>query len=173
MTEHLLRQGAKRVAFLARDGSAETVDDRIAGYRDALFAQDGTLSNYLLLRGDGSDVEALRMTLQDSKVDAFVCANDHTAAHLMHSLLSLGVRIPEEIRIAGVDDVKYAGLLPVPLTTFHQPCLDIGAAAVAAMKERIGNPHLVGRSILLNGQIVIRSSCGAGVGTMLIPREII
>jgi DNA-binding LacI/PurR family transcriptional regulator len=64
-----------------------------------------------------------------------------------------------------VDDVKYAGLLPVPLTTFHQPCLDIGAAAVAAMKERIGNPYLAGRSILLNGQIVIRSSCGAGAGS--------
>ncbi len=81
----------------------------------------------------------------------------------MHSQLGLGMRIPVEIRITGVDDVKYAGLLPVPLTTFHQPCLDIGAAAIAAMKERIGNPHLAARTILLEGYLVVRQSCGAAV----------
>lgn len=165
MTNHLLGQGAKHIAFLAREGSAETVDDRIAGYRDALFAQDEKLSSYLVVRGDGADVPSIKRTLRESKIDAFLCANDHTAARLMHSLLSLGVRIPDDIRIAGIDDVKYAGLLPVPLTTFRQPCLDIGAAAVAAMKERISNPHLAGRSILLNGQLVIRSSCGAAALT--------
>jgi DNA-binding LacI/PurR family transcriptional regulator len=53
--------------------------------------------------------------------------------------------------------------LPVPLTTFHQPCSDIGAAAIAAMKERIGNPLLPGRSIMLNGNLVVRKSCGAKV----------
>lgn len=161
MTDHLIRQGAKHIAFLAREGSAETVDERIAGYRDALFAQDHKLTSYLVVRGDGSDVPAIKATLKESKIDAFLCANDHTAAQLMHSLLGLGVRIPDDVRIAGVDDVKYAGLLPVPLTTFRQPCMDIGAAAVAAMKERIGNPQLAGRSILLSGQIVIRRSCGA------------
>jgi DNA-binding LacI/PurR family transcriptional regulator len=161
MTDHLLRQGAKRIAFLAREGSAETVDDRIAGYRDALFVCDHKLSSYLVVRGDGSDVQAIKATLKESNIDAFLCANDHTAAQLMQSLLGLGVRIPDDVRIAGVDDVKYAGLLPVPLTTFRQPCLDIGAAAVAAMKERIGNPQLAGRSILLSGQLVVRKSCGA------------
>jgi len=161
MTDHLVRQGAKRIAFLAREGSAETVDERIAGYRDALFAQDHGLSSYLVVRGDGSDAPAIEATLKESKIDAFLCANDHTAAQLMQSLLGLGVRIPDDVRIAGVDDVKYAGLLPVPLTTFRQPCIDIGAAAVAAMKERIGNPQLAGRSILLSGRLVVRKSCGA------------
>jgi GntR family transcriptional regulator of arabinose operon len=160
MTDHLLRQGARHIAFLAREGSAETVDDRIAGYRDALFEHNHTLSNYLVVRGDGSDATAIKAVLKESKIDAFLCANDHTAAHLMHSLLGLGIRIPDDVRIAGVDDVKYAGLLPVPLTTFRQPCMDIGAVAVAAMKERIGNPQLVGRSIRLSGQIVVRKSCG-------------
>ena len=160
VAEHLIHQGAQHIAFLAREGSAETVDDRIAGYRDALFAHDLLSSSYLVVRGDGSDPVAIKAFLQNNKIDAFLCANDHTAAKLMHSLLSLGVRIPDDIRIAGIDDVKYAGLLPVPLTTFRQPCTDIGAAAVAAMKERISNPQLAGRSILLNGQLVVRRSCG-------------
>jgi DNA-binding LacI/PurR family transcriptional regulator len=92
--------------------------------------------------------------------DAILCANDHTAAQLMHTLLGLGVRIPEDVRLAGIDDVRYAGLLPVPLTTLRQPVLEIGAAAIAAMLDRIQNPHLPARSILLNGRLVVRKSCG-------------
>lgn len=163
VADHLIRQGAQRIAFLAKADSAETVDDRITGYREALFAHGLVPSNCLLLRGDGSDVPSIENFLKRNKVDAIQCGNDITAAHLMRTLLGMGVRVPEDIRIAGVDDVKYGSLLPVPLTTFHQPCSDIGAAAVAAMKERIGNPQLPGRSILLNGHLVVRRSCGAGV----------
>jgi GntR family transcriptional regulator of arabinose operon len=57
--------------------------------------------------------------------------------------------------------VRYAELLPVPLTTLHQPCRDIGATAIATMLDRIGNPHLPARSVLLNGTLVVRQSCGA------------
>jgi len=161
VADHLLRNGAQHIAFLAEPGSAETVDDRIAGYREALFAHGRALTKSLVLRQDGSDLAAIQSALKEHRIDAIQCANDHTAAKLMRSLLSLGVRIPEDVRIAGVDDVKYAGLLPVPLTTVHQPCLDIGAVAIAAMKERISNPQLPGRSITLNGHLVVRQSCGA------------
>ena len=164
VADHLIRQGARHIAFLAEKGSAETVDDRIAGYREALFAHGMPASSYLVIQGDGSDAEEIKKVLAEHRIDAIQCANDHTAARLMRSLLGLGLRIPGDIRIAGIDDVKYAGLLPVPLTTFHQPCLDIGAAAIAAMKERIGNPHLAARSILLNGYLVVRQSCGAPGG---------
>jgi len=92
VTEHLIRQGAQRIAFLAREGSAETVDDRIAGYRDALFAHGKKPSSYLVIRGDGSDAMQIKAVLKETGIDAFQCANDHTAARLMHSLLSLGVR---------------------------------------------------------------------------------
>jgi DNA-binding LacI/PurR family transcriptional regulator len=161
MTDHLLRQGARRVAFLAIEGSAETVDDRIVGYREALYAHRLPLDRDLVIRADPSDVEVVSKALQARKIDAFLCANDNTAAQLMRTLLGLGLRIPQDVRIAGIDDVRYANLLPVPLTTLHQPCLDIGAAAVATMLDRIANPHLPARSVLLNGHLVVRQSCGA------------
>jgi DNA-binding LacI/PurR family transcriptional regulator len=99
--------------------------------------------------------------LRDTKIDSIMCANDHTAANLMQTLIALGIRIPHDIRIAGVDDVKYASLLPIPLTTFHQPCDDIGAAGISAMLERVSNPHLPTRTILLSGHLVVRRSCGS------------
>jgi DNA-binding LacI/PurR family transcriptional regulator len=79
----------------------------------------------------------------------------------MHTLLSIGQKIPEDIRIVGFDDVKYARLLPVPLTTQHQPCRDIGRVALAIMLERIANPDLPVRDVLLGCELIVRQSCGA------------
>jgi DNA-binding LacI/PurR family transcriptional regulator len=79
----------------------------------------------------------------------------------MHTLLSIGVKIPEDIRMVGCDDVKYARLLPVPLTTQHQPCKDIGRIALAVMLDRIANPDLPVRDVLLGCQLIVRQSCGA------------
>jgi DNA-binding LacI/PurR family transcriptional regulator len=75
-------------------------------------------------------------------------------------LTSQGVRVPEEIRVAGIDDVKYASLLPVPLTTQHQNCADIGAIAMVTMLQRVENPGLPTRDILLQTKTVVRASCG-------------
>jgi GntR family transcriptional regulator of arabinose operon len=161
MTQHLIRQGSKRVGFFAVEGSAETVDDRIVGYREALYAADIALDRRLVLRADPSDADALRLAVESHQIDALLCANDLTAAQVMRTLLGMGMRIPLDIRIAGIDDVRYAELLPVPLTTLHQPCRDIGATAIATMLDRIGNPHLPARSVLLNGTLVVRQSCGA------------
>jgi GntR family transcriptional regulator of arabinose operon len=93
--------------------------------------------------------------------DGFVCANDRTAGQLMQVLLNLGHRIPQEFRVVGIDDVEYASLLPVPLTTVHQPCREIGETAMAAMLERVKRPNMLARDILVECRLVIRDSCGA------------
>jgi DNA-binding LacI/PurR family transcriptional regulator len=99
--------------------------------------------------------------LEIAKPEGVVCANDVTAARLMQTLLALGRRIPEDVRVVGIDDVKYAHLLPVPLTTMHQPCAAIGAIAMATMLERLRHPELPTRDILLPVRLVVRRSCGA------------
>ncbi len=161
VTNHLAGQGARHIAFFAREGSAETVDDRIVGYREALYVNNLPVERNLVLRGDAKDKTFVERALRDTRIDAILCANDRTAATLMQTLLGLGTRIPQDIRLAGVDDVKYASLLPIPLTTFRQPCAEIGAASMSAMLERIRNPRLPARSVMLNGSLVVRRSCGA------------
>jgi GntR family transcriptional regulator, arabinose operon transcriptional repressor len=159
-TEHLMRTGAKRIAFIARPNSAPTVDARAAGYREALLSQDEKQRRDLVIIGDASDTKFIKSVLRKDRPDAFVCANDLTAGNLMHTLISLNQRIPEDIRIVGIDDVKYARLLPVPLTTVHQPCRDIGRIAMAVMLDRIRNPDLPPRDVLLRCELVERKSCG-------------
>ena len=62
--------------------------------------------------------------------------------------------------MTGIDDVKYGSLLSVPLTTIHQPCAEMGAAAISTMLERVRNPTLPARDILLNFRLVVRESSG-------------
>jgi len=160
-TEHLMRCGAKRIAFFAKPNSAPTVDARIAGYRDALLSNSGRVEEGIVRFGDASDERHVRTILEKSRPDAFLCANDLTAGQLMHTLINLGRRIPADIRIVGIDDVNYARLLPVPLTTQRQPCSKMGRIALSTMLDRIENPDLPTRDILLGCDLIIRKSCGA------------
>jgi GntR family transcriptional regulator of arabinose operon len=160
ITQHLLRHDVKRVAFMARPLSASTVMARIAGYREALTAHGLPLGQNLVCRGDPDDPEFLRKVMNKHRPDAMVCANDFTAGRVMAGLTKMGIRVPEEMRVVGVDDVKYASLLPVPLTTQHQNCADIGATAMATMLQRLEKPDLPTRDILLQTHTVVRNSCG-------------
>ena len=104
------------------------------------------------------DNDEIRDLINVSRPDGIVCANDYTAAQLMRTLEALSIKVPDEVALAGFDDVKYASLLPVALTTIHQPCSDIGAAAVRAMIDRLQNPGLPARDILLDFKLVVRKS---------------
>ena len=163
MTEHLIRAGARRIAFVGVADAAATVDAREAGYWEALYRAglpgDATLA-WRLDPGERADVARL---MGEAAPDGIVCANDRTAARLMHTLLELGHAVPGGVRIVGIDDLDYAELLPVPLTTYRQPTTQIGAEALAAMLERIERPDLPIRDILLQGVLVVRRSCGAAV----------
>jgi DNA-binding LacI/PurR family transcriptional regulator len=155
ITSHLLARGCRRIAFLGRPGSAPTVDARISGYREAMAG--ARLEPSVCRTAPDDQVEVTRI-LGTVRPDAFVCANDFTAAQLLKTLMALGVGVPDDVRMAGVDDVKYASLLSVPLTTIHQPCADIGAMAIGAMLDRLRQPTLPARDILLDFQVVIRDS---------------
>lgn len=158
--EHLVNTGARRIAFLGRPFSAQTVDARIAGYREALLAHGLNREGDFVFRCDPEDAQQISRIMKRHRVDAFLCANDHTAANLMRTLIALGFSIPETIKIVGIDDVKYASLLPIPLTTEHQPCLDLGRIAMATMIDRLESPDLPVRDISLACRLVVRKSCG-------------
>ena len=161
ITEHLLRQGARRLAFVGVPDAAATVDARAAGFREALYASDVPVEPRLAQRLDPGDSDRVRALIDEIRPDGVVCANDRVAARLMQTLLALGVSIPRDVRLVGVDDLEYASLLPVPLTTLRQPTRQIGAAALAAMLDRAAGSDLPPRDILLHGTLVVRASCGA------------
>ena len=162
ITQHLLRLGARRIAFIGLPHAAATVDAREAGYREALYAAEAPVDRSLVHRLDPEDESTVRGLMESARPDGIVCANDRTAARLMRSLLRLDYRVPRDVRLVGIDDVEYASLLPVPLTTLRQPTRQIGDAALMAMLERVARKTLPARDILLDAELVVRESCGAG-----------
>jgi DNA-binding LacI/PurR family transcriptional regulator len=147
-TEHLVKLGARRIAFLAYRGQASSVAGRIEGYR-SVVADPHILEVH----------EKFQLPAATHNFDAFVCSNDRIAGQLMFQILAKGRRIPQDVRIIGIDDVRYASMLPVPLTTIHQPCREIGEAALRVMLQRIAHPKTPTQEVLLDCELVVRESC--------------
>jgi GntR family transcriptional regulator of arabinose operon len=161
ITEHLLKLGCRRIVFLGLPNSAPTVKAREAGWRDAMCNYGAPTGAEYVQYVDPSSEKPVQKILKDIRPDAFVCPNDITAATLMQTLSQLQISIPADVKIVGIDDVKYASLLYVPLTTLHQPCQDIGVAALKVMLDRIANPGLPAWDVLLDFRLVVRRSCGS------------
>jgi len=150
--QHLVERGAAQISFVAYAGGAATVDARIAGFRESF--PDGAV-----YRVDEITSASVASTLKRFRPgDGFICANDRTAGEFMRVVLALGYRIPDHLRIVGIDDVEYASLLPVPLTTVRQPCREIGEAAMETMLSRIASPNRPSREVLVECRLVVRES---------------
>jgi GntR family transcriptional regulator of arabinose operon len=162
MTHHLLALGCQRVVFVGRREAASTVDAREAGYREAVWkgGREG-----LAHRIEAVTDDAMRTLLRKTPTpDGIVCANDRTAGEVLHALGRLGRRVPDEVRLVGIDDVGYSQLLPVPLTTYRQPVAALGDTALSVMLDRVARPDRPPRDTLLHGQLVVRASCGSSRG---------
>jgi len=161
ITEHLLKPGCRKVAFIGMKNVASTVDEREAGYREALYQWGVTIDRNLIHRLDAADTTTIEALMNSLSPKGIVCANDRTAAQVMKTLLQLGHRVPEDVRIVGIDDVEFASLLPSPLTTLRQPTREIGDTALTVMLERVARPDLPPRETRLHGKLIIRESCGS------------
>ena len=80
-----------------------TVDAREAGYREALYRAGLPLDRRLVARLDPADMTAIASLMARERPDGLVCANDRTAALVMKALIHLGYRIPDDVRLVGID----------------------------------------------------------------------
>jgi len=156
MAEHLIACGASRIIFVRQSSNSPTVDARESGYRRAMRLPFEPVE---AVRLDPGNKNAVRAMLRTHAPDGIVCANDRTAGRLMHTLLRAGVRIPSDVAMVGIDDVEYASLLPVPLTTYRQPTRQIGEVALSMMLTRVANRDLPAHDIRLRCELIIRESC--------------
>jgi GntR family transcriptional regulator of arabinose operon len=160
-TNHLLGLGSTRPFFLCNSRrTASSVEERIAGFHAALAARGLPFAPAQVQRLDVEDDHALRQMITEHRPEVVVCANDRTAGRLMQAALAQGQYIPQDLRIIGLDDIPYASLFSVPLTTLRQPCREIGIAAMQTMLERLKQPDLPPRRITLEAALVVRQSCG-------------
>ncbi|MEW6224369.1 MAG: LacI family DNA-binding transcriptional regulator [Chloroflexota bacterium] len=163
MTTHLIGIGRRRVGHIS--GMRRTVagEDRIAGYTRAMN-RAGLPIDGLLVDGDFNTPSgaAGAEALLDRGADAIFCANDSTALGALEVIRSRGLRIPEDVALAGFDDLEFASHMDPPLTTIRQGVRDQGAEAVNCLFQLIGDRDGAPRRVLLPTELVIRQSTVGG-----------
>ena len=166
MTRHLVELGHRDVAFVR--GPARNVDaaERLRGYRTALAEAGIAPREAYELPGDftdaGGHAAARRVLELAPRPTALFCANDSMAIGALSGLRDAGVRVPDDIAVAGFDDIPIARYMSPPLSTVHVAIGELGARAMRVLLvavERKGQ-H-VRRRETLPTTLVVRRSCGA------------
>ncbi len=155
--EHFLKQGAIRVDFVYRPFSAHTVESRLNGCRLALAERGISMPTNWIHIGEPDDPDFVDR-LMHSGAENLVCANDATAISLMHSLQKRPENVPGDVRVIGFDNVKFAEYARIPLSTFRQPCSELGEIAVELMMSRLQHPDRPAVTVSANADFLVRDS---------------
>ncbi len=160
-TRHLLERGCRRIAFLgdATDHYPE-FRDRYLGHADALAAAGLGLDPALCvgsLSGEEEGVRAARALLAGgARFDGVVAASDLIALAAMSVFDAAGLRVPDDVRVIGFDDIPAASLANPPLTTVAQDAGAAGRALVELLLGRIREKPVASRT--LPTRLVVRRS---------------
>ena len=171
LARHMIESGAKRIAYVTRPKPAPTSMLRGMGVGFAVSeaglrwrTEDMVFVRYsdaeTPTKHPDADVRATakRIAADRNRPDALIVGDDYLGVVLMESLREEGLKVPDDILVAGVNGDPVSGKSDPPLTTFVQPCEEIGAAAVDLMLSRIENPSLPPREVMIASRFVARAS---------------
>jgi DNA-binding LacI/PurR family transcriptional regulator len=169
-TDHLISLGHRDIAFVGGAGElhwAQVDRRRLAGYRDSM--NDARLDAYL--RHIPSDVSmpggyaAAVDLLGDARTrpTAVVATCDEVAIGTIIAARRLGIRVPTDLSVVGIDDHEYAEMFG--LTTLEQSPREQGAAAVDLLLRHIDNPERPPEAVRLHARLIMRTSTAPPAGT--------
>jgi LacI family transcriptional regulator len=162
MTRHLLELGHRKIAFLTGPNGAPWAQERLDGYRRAL-REAGIEPEDSLVFNAGATLEegekaAAQMINEGAPMTAVQAASDLVAMGAANVFLNQGLKIPDDLSIAGFGNILMSQHFRVALSTVRQPKLRLGVAAVEAMQKlRRGERPDPQR---LPAEIIVRASTG-------------
>lgn len=162
MTRYLASLGHERIAFIKGNTMHKAVGNRFLGYRDGLKQSGLPYRDELVAQGDNSlgsgEACAGALLQREPRPTAIFCANDDMAAGVLRVATRLGIRVPEELSVAGCDDITLCRQLSPSLTTIRQPLGPMAETAALALidgaRGRPRDPKLE----VLPGTLEIRES---------------
>ncbi|MBI3829438.1 MAG: GntR family transcriptional regulator [Planctomycetes bacterium] len=166
---YLLKHGYKRIAFLGGPQDDLRAQDRFAGLKEALAADD--LKPAAEAWADGWDEQTgriharallkklgLEKSARSAEAPAVFCGNDRLAHGLYDAADELMLQIPRDLSVIGFDDQEIAAQLKPPLTTVRFDRSEYGRQAAQLVKERLAEPNRPPRVVRMPVQIVERES---------------
>lgn len=167
ITAQAVRAGARKLGFVGDIDHCNSFYERWRAFLTVLERERLPLDRRLcILEKDGdlySDtgwlVEQLRR--MPSLPDAFLCANDFLAIQLMAALKAMGLRIPQDILVAGFDGTPESAVVDPPLTTVQIHSAEMGYIAAGMLLDRIRKPGLPFRRTYVQTDPLLRRSLRA------------
>jgi LacI family transcriptional regulator len=165
MTHHLIGHGHRRIALIT--GGRENYDaaERVRGYRAAL--RDAGAEWVESLEVDGAFTEASgyaaaqQLLALSPRPTAVFASNDAMAIGALSAFREGGLRAPDDIAVAGFDDIPIAGYVTPRLSSVHVPITDLGARAMAHLIATVRQEQRpAGRQEVIPTTLVLRDSCG-------------
>lgn len=159
---HLAALGNRRIAFIGGPPGNHDATERQRGYRRALRRAGLPLAKDLEVPGDfreESGYDACRRLLAlDPRPSAVFAANDSMAVGLLYACREAGVSVPEQLAIAGFDDIPIARFIAPPLTSVRVPIAELGSSAAEMLIERLSErapEKRVRRDIVLPASLIV------------------
>jgi len=176
-TEHLVKQGYRNIGLItgpmdwwearerARGWQAAMADARLLGSSpgEADLQPQSDLLVYGNWQASAGEEGLNQLLKQRPEIDAIFVSNDQMALGVMQTAHKRGLRIPQDLAIAGFDGLPEAAYFWPPLTTVSQPLYDVGRTAVAElnrliMSGRKGDTNVEVRTTLLQPELIVRKS---------------
>jgi LacI family transcriptional regulator len=163
-TEHLIRQGCRRIAHFTSLKKISIYKERLRGYREALEAYNIPYRNELVLESylqyeDGR--VGLDQLLQLKELpDAIFSASAYSAVAALSACKEKGITVPEQIAIVGFANEDFTSFCDPPMSTVDQQSMQIGNAAAEIFLEQIsvGRQRFVPKRIVLTPELIVRRS---------------
>jgi DNA-binding LacI/PurR family transcriptional regulator len=164
--KYLIESGHERIVHFAGPPHSSHTLERVEGFRYA-FSESPLVfrKEYVVSIGSHYD-ESYARTIgyfeglpRGEYPTAIVCFNDHQALAVMTALKELKIRIPQDISIVGMDDIYYAQMYPIPLTTIRAPQKAIGMRAAEILIRNIEASHLLPvEHVILETEFIVRET---------------
>ena len=168
MTEHLISLGHSRIAMIKGPNSSPLTQDRLAGYKDALTQAGISFDENLLFPGDftlqaGYNAGETIARLKDRPTAVF-CENDETAIGAMQAFKQANLHVPNDISVAGFDDIAFSAFVDPPLTTIAQPAEEFGRTAVTLLVDLLNGKIRKAPKVIMPFELITRESTGRVLG---------
>jgi len=166
LTSHLIEQGHRRIAVIDVEHTY-TTNQRFFGYWQALRRAELEFDPqlHMIVQEESPDETVKRILGIRPQVTAVLALSDHHARMLLKEFVSKGIKVPDDISLAGYDDLEFASLMEPPLTTITPPSEQIAAEAMDLMMKMLDDPKASPMTVVLPPKVVIRRST---VGTRLL-----
>jgi LacI family transcriptional regulator len=162
LVNHLIKLNYTTIGFLSGPTRTQDNRDRFDGYQQALQEHNMSVPQQWVVQGhfimEGGYHAAQTLLLQKDLPQAIVAANDEMAIGAMRAFQDAGLRIPEDIAIAGFDDIVLSRYISPKLTTVRQPIKQMANLATHMLFQALNGNFSI-ENARLEAELVIRESC--------------